>query len=77
VATILANRGADLIQLQMALGHRVLGKTTSRYAIFGPNYLATFPSGIEDVIADLTKTVGPALHAKLTQKAENVAVLRA
>lgn len=77
MATILANRGVDLIQLEMALGHRVLSKTSSRYAIFGPGYLASVRDGIEDVIADLTKVVGPALHAKLTQKSENVHVLRA
>ncbi|WP_408586458.1 tyrosine-type recombinase/integrase [Novosphingobium sp.] len=77
MATILANRGVDLIQLEMALGHRVLGKTSSRYAIFGPEYLASVRQGIEDVVADLTKAAGPALHAKLTQNAENVIVLRA
>jgi len=77
MATILANRGVDLVQLEMALGHRVLSKTTGRYAIFDPNYLATVRQGIEDVIADLTKAAGPALHAKLTQKDENVRVLRA
>jgi integrase len=77
MATILANRGVDLIQLEMALGHRVLGKTSSRYAIFDPSYLSTIKDGLEDVIADLTKMAGPALHAKLTQKDENIAVLRA
>lgn len=77
MATILANRGVDLIQLEMALGHRVLGKTSSRYAIFDPAYLNTITDGINDVVADLTKMAGPALHAKLTQKDENIAVLRA
>lgn len=77
MATILANRGVDLIQLEMALGHRVLGKTSSRYAIFGPDYLASVRQGIEDVLADLAKGAGQALHAKLTQKSENVIVLRA
>ena len=77
MATILANRKVDLIELEMALGHRVLSKTSSRYAIFDPGYLGTIRAGIEDVIADLTRMVGPALHAKLTQKEENVVVLRA
>lgn len=77
MATILANRRVNLIELEMALGHRVLGRTSSVYAIFDPDYLATIRDGIEDVIADLTKAVGPALHAKLTQKDANVAVLRA
>lgn len=77
MATILANRRVDLIELEMALGHRVLGKTSSRYAIFEPDYLSTIKQGIDDVVADLTKAAGPALHAKLTQKTENVIVLRA
>ncbi|MGF7152657.1 hypothetical protein GGR40_000399 [Novosphingobium gossypii] len=77
MATILANRGVDLVQLEMALGHRVLRKTSSRYAIFDPSYLSTIRDGIEDVVSDLTRIAGPALHAKLTQKDENVVVLRA
>jgi hypothetical protein len=77
MATILANRGVDLVQLEMALGHRVISKTTGRYAIFDPNYLSTVRQGLDDVIADLTKHAGPALHAKLTQKDQNVTVLRA
>lgn len=77
MATILAGRRVDLIELEMALGHRVLSKTSSRYAIFDPGYLGTVKAGIEDVISDLTRIAGPALHAKLTQKETNVAVLRA
>lgn len=77
MATILANRRVDLVELEMALGHRVLGKTSSRYAIFDPAYLETVRNGIEDVVADLTRAVGPAIHAKLAQKEENVVVLRA
>lgn len=77
MATILANRRVNLIELEMALGHRVLGRTSSVYAIFDPDYLGTIRAGIEDVISDLTRKVGPALHAKLTQGDANVAVLRA
>lgn len=77
MATILANRRVDLIELEMALGHRVLGKTSSRYAIFDPGYLATVRAGIEDVIADLDKVAGPAIRAKVAQKKENVIALRA
>ncbi|TCM21534.1 phage integrase family protein [Novosphingobium sp. PhB165] len=77
MATILANRGVDLIQLEMALGHRVLGKTSSRYARFDPEYLATVRDGINDVVGDLMKAAGSALHPKLTRKSENVTVLRA
>ena len=76
MATILANRGVDMIQLEMALGHRVIGKTTSRYARFNPEYLATVRDGIDDVVADLMKVAGSALHPKLTRKSENITVLR-
>nr|WP_246359933.1 tyrosine-type recombinase/integrase [Stakelama sediminis] len=77
MATILANRKVDLVELEMALGHRVLSKTSSRYAIFDPDYLATIRHGIEDVLADLMKRSGGALHPKLTRDHENITVLRA
>jgi hypothetical protein len=77
MATILAKRRVDLIELEMALGHRVLGKTSSRYALFEPDYLGTVRDGIENVISDLTRLAGPALHTKLTQADSNIAVLRA
>lgn len=77
MATILANRGVDPVQLEIMLGHRPLRKTTSRYAIYDPSYLDTIRDGIGDVVADLTRMVGPAIHAKLTQGADNVSVLRA
>lgn len=67
MATILANRHVDLVELEMALGHRVLGKTTSRYALFDPDYLGTIRHGIEDVISDLSKAAGAAFHPNLTQ----------
>lgn len=67
MATILANRRVDLVELEIALGHRVLRKTSSRYAIFDPSYLATIRDGINDVVADLIKKVGPSLHPKLTR----------
>lgn len=77
MATILANRRVDLIELEIAMGHRVLKKTSSRYAIFDPEYLSTITYGIEDVVADLFKKVGPALHPKLTRAHGNVVPLRA
>lgn len=77
MATILANRRVDLIELEIALGHRVLGKTSSRYAIFEPDYLATIRDGIEDVLADLMRGSGGALHPKLTRDHSNISVLRA
>jgi hypothetical protein len=77
MATILANRRVDPVELEIAMGHRPISKTTGRYVIFDPDYLASFRGGVEDVIADLTRKAGPALHAKVTQKSDNVHVLRA
>lgn len=77
MATILANRRVNLVELEMALGHRILGKTSSRYAIFDPDYLSTIRDGLNDVVSDLLKKAGPALHPKLTRTHENVALLRA
>lgn len=76
MATILANRKVNLIELEIALGHRVLGKTSSRYAIFEPDYLVTIRDGIEDILADLKRS-GGALHPKLTREHDNVTLLRA
>ncbi len=67
MATILANRRVDLIELEMSLGHRPLGKTSSRYAIFDPDYLSTIRDGIEDVVADLTRKAGAALYPSCTR----------
>lgn len=77
MATILANRKVNLVELEMALGHRVLGKTSSRYAIFDPDYLATIREGIDDVLGDLSKRSGGALHPRFTRKHANITVLRA
>ena len=77
MATILASRGVDMMQLQLALGHSVISKTSSRYVIFGPDYLGTIRAGIEDVVADLTKAAGDALHANLTQKGVATAAAKA
>lgn len=77
MATILANRGVNLVELEMALGHRVLGKTSSRYAIFEPDYLGSVRDGINDVVNDLQRKVGRALHPTFTQLPENVVALRA
>jgi len=72
MAALLASRGVDKLHLQLALGHSVISKTSSRYVIIGPDYLNTVQAGIEDVIADLTKAAGDALHANLSQRgAEN------
>lgn len=77
MATILANRSVPPDEIALAMGHRVLPSTTEDYVIFNPDYLQGFRAGVEDVISDLTKMAGAALHPKLTRKADNVAVLRA
>ncbi|MFN3725253.1 MAG: hypothetical protein ACK4SZ_02995 [Allosphingosinicella sp.] len=61
MATILANRGVDLVELEIVLGHRVINKTTERYVIFSPDYLKTIRAGIDDVAADLARKVASAL----------------
>ena len=77
MSTILATRRVDLVELEMALGHRVLGKTSSRYVIFDPSYLGSIRGGIEDVLSDLARRSGGALHPKLTRAHDNIVPLRA
>ncbi len=77
MATILANQRVDLVELELALGHRVLTKTSSRYAIFDSDYLASIRDGIEDVLAELLRRSNGALHPKLTREHVNVVQLRA
>lgn len=62
MSSILANRRVNLIELEVALGHRVMKKTTSKYAHLDPDYLRSIADGIEDVVADLTKKVGSGLQ---------------
>ncbi|MBV1686133.1 hypothetical protein KRR38_00205 [Novosphingobium sp. G106] len=64
MATILADRRVDLIELEMALGHRVFGRTTSRYAVFDPEYLGTIAGGIDDVVSDLAKMAAAFISRK-------------
>lgn len=77
MSTILATRRVDLVELEMLLGHRVLGKTSSRYVIFDPSYLGSARDGIEDVLCDVARRSGGALHPKLTRAHENIMPLRA
>lgn len=77
MASILAMRRVDLVELEMMMGHRVLSATTSIYTVFDPSYLASIRVGIEDVISDLTRMSGQALLPKLFQNSPNVHVLRA
>ena len=64
VATIITRNRADLIELEMALGHRALKKSTSAYAIFDPDYLATIRAGIEELWRELEQKCEHPLHAK-------------
>lgn len=70
IATILANRRADRAELEIAMGHRTLSKTTDRYVIFAPDYLQTISAGIEDVVSDLRRACPSALrpHAASSRK---------
>ena len=77
MATILANRGVPSEEISLVLGHRVLDPMTEVYVVHNPNYLKHFRAAMEDVLADLTKMAGTALHPTLTQAASNVVVLRA
>jgi hypothetical protein len=61
MATILANMGVNMIELEIALGHHPLKKTTDRYVIFSPDYLKTVLAGIEDVVRELHRKVPHAL----------------
>jgi len=53
------------IEPEIVRGHRPLGKTGSRHAIFDPDYLAAVRDGIDgidDIVSDLTSNAGQALH---------------
>lgn len=77
MSTILANRGVSPDEISFVLGHRILDPTTELYVIHDPNYLKTFKAVLEEVIADLTRMAGTALHPKLTQADSKIVVLRA
>lgn len=77
MATILANRRVPPDEISLAMGHRVLSSTTEDYVIYNPDYLEGFRGGVEDVLADLNRIAGAALHPKFTRKDGNVSLLRA
>lgn len=64
MATILLNRRVDVTELEIALGHRPLSKTTARYAIYDPDYLSSIREGIENVASDIVKITGPTFTRK-------------
>lgn len=55
MATVLANRGVDPVQLKIAMGHIPLGGVTERYVIYAPEYLGGFLDVLNDVLADLLR----------------------
>ncbi|WP_454888208.1 hypothetical protein [Sphingobium herbicidovorans] len=71
VATIITKNRVDLFELEMALGHRVLKRTTSIYAIFDPDYLSTVRSCITSLWEELERLCEHPLHATLTQVGED------
>jgi integrase len=77
MSTILANRGVPPIEISMVLGHQVLDPTTRLYVIHHPEYLKSFRVVLEEVIIDLTRMAGTALHPKLTQTDSRIVVLKA
>ncbi len=58
MSSLLANRRVDLVELEIALGHRVMKRTTSRYAHLDPDYLRSIAEGIEDIAVELMRKVG-------------------
>jgi hypothetical protein len=71
VATIITSDRVNLIELEMALGHRVLKKTTSIYAIFEPDYLSSVRSAIERLWLQLEQICEHPLHANPTRVGED------
>lgn len=76
MATEVRKRNANPWELSGFLGHHVAG-TSETYAIFDPAYLGTVHSAISDILADLGRQAGRALHPNITQVSDNVTVLRA
>jgi hypothetical protein len=66
MATILANRGVNPLEIKIALGHEPIGGSSERYIIFDPGYLQTFAQGVDDVFADLMKAAPSAFLAQVT-----------
>lgn len=77
MATILANRGVPPDEIALIMGHRILDPMTEVYVIHSPEYLKHFRAALEEVLADLTKMAGTALHPNFTQVDSKVIVLRA
>lgn len=55
MATILANRGVNPLELRIAMGHEALVGSTARYVIFQPSYLAGFAQIVAEIFDELMK----------------------
>ena len=55
VATILANRGVNPVELKIALGHVPITGSTRAYVIFDPSYLQAYGAAVADLFADLAR----------------------
>jgi len=62
VSTILARHRVNLVELEIALGHRVMKKTTSRYAHLDPDYLKSISDCLQFVADELSRKIGHALQ---------------
>jgi integrase len=71
MATLLRNRRVDPWELKGQMGHKIPG-STEIYATYDPDYLGTVQAGIADIVSDLSKPAGAALHPKRTQRSTNV-----
>lgn len=71
VATILTARRVNLVELEMALGHRVLSPTTAKYAIFDPDYLSSVRACVEDIWEELARRCSAPLHPNFSQKRDD------
>ncbi|WCT72575.1 hypothetical protein PQ455_13140 [Sphingomonas naphthae] len=61
VATILANRGINPVELKIAMGHEPIVGTTARYVIFDPSYLVSFQRLVDELFDELSRMAPAAL----------------
>ncbi|ARS29373.1 hypothetical protein KC8_19055 [Sphingomonas sp. KC8] len=71
VATIIAEKRVDMAELEIALGHSPVKRTTARYTTFRPAYLASVRSCIAALWDELERLCEHPLHANLTQVGED------
>jgi hypothetical protein len=62
MATILANRSVNPVEMKIALGHEPIGGSSARYIIFDPSYLKTFAAAVDDVFGELVRAAPAAFQ---------------